>query len=151
MISHWGSVHWGVGPILLRSLEVSKAWACMVKFSHRFDIWQASRQQRCRDTCQVSKRLGKSKHTSRSFEISHDLTRRRPPAYWVLMSGSGGTEWPWYQLLASLENAVEVGISGTFCCNHLKENIWICLKSYSLKSYSQVGNYLWLLGLYWIS
>ena len=98
MIFHWGSVHWGVWRLLLRSLQVSKAWACMVKFSHRFDIWQASRQQRCRDTCQISKRLGKSKHPPRSFEISRDLTIRRPPAYWVLMRRSGGTGWPWYQL-----------------------------------------------------
>ena len=42
------------GP--LRSRQVSKAQNRWLEFSNYSEIWQASRQQCCRDACQISKR-----------------------------------------------------------------------------------------------
>ena len=42
------------GRLIIRSREVSTLRDCMMIFLHRFEIWQASRQQRCQDACQIS-------------------------------------------------------------------------------------------------
>ena len=46
-------------------------------FSNRSEIWQAPRQQRCRDACQISEGYDRYKIQSRSFETSRDLAVRR--------------------------------------------------------------------------
>ena len=50
----------------------------------RFKIWQAVRQQCCRNACQISERSDNSKHKSRGFEIWWDLTigYRNGPRSW---------------------------------------------------------------------
>ena len=53
-----------------------------LKLSHRFEIWQAHRQQCCRCACQISERSDKYKYQSRGFETSRDLTIRRLIGYW---------------------------------------------------------------------
>ena len=45
-------------------------------FSHP-EIWQAPRQQRCRDACQISERYDHCNIQSRGFETSQDLRVRR--------------------------------------------------------------------------
>ena len=70
-----------------RSGEVSKPRDSGLDFSNRSEIWQAPRQQRCRDACQISKRYdgynprpldfrrfgGKTSYrlVYRSFMVSH--------------------------------------------------------------------------------
>ena len=44
---------------------------------YRSEIWQASRQRCCLDTCQISERLEKFKPESRGFETLRDLAVRR--------------------------------------------------------------------------
>ena len=49
----------------------------------RSEIWQASRQRRCRDAFQIWERLEKSEPESRGFEASWDLAVRRPSYQWI--------------------------------------------------------------------
>ena len=49
--------------------------------SNRLDIWQAPREQFCRDACHISERYDQYNTQSRGFETSRDLAVRRPPAY----------------------------------------------------------------------
>ena len=58
-----------------RSLEGARLGVIMIVSF--WNLWQASRQHCCRDGCQISKRLKKSKHESRGFETSRDLAVRR--------------------------------------------------------------------------
>ena len=46
-------------------------------FSSRSEIWQASRQQRCRDACQISEWYNPYYTQSRGLETSQDLAVRR--------------------------------------------------------------------------
>ena len=49
----------------------------VLQWSYRSEIWQAFRQHCCRDACQISERLKRSKPDSRCFETSQDLTVRQ--------------------------------------------------------------------------
>ena len=55
------SIHSTVRRLTTRSREVSKPRDWILYWSYRFEIWQASRQRCCRDACQISERLEKSK------------------------------------------------------------------------------------------
>ena len=59
----------------------------MLEWLYRSKTWQASRQRCRRDTCQISKRLEKSKPETRDFESLRNFAVRRPPAY--------RNVWPW--------------------------------------------------------
>ena len=63
------------------SREVSKPRDSGLDFSNRSQIWQAPRQQRCRDACQISERYDHYNIQSRGFETSRDLAVRRLTAY----------------------------------------------------------------------
>ena len=58
------------GRLTARSLEVSKPG---LNFSNRSEIWQASRQQRCRDACQFSELYGHYNNHSLGLETSRDF------------------------------------------------------------------------------
>ena len=60
-----------------KSHEVSKPRDSSLDFSNRSDIWQAPRQQRCRDACQISERCDQYSIQSRDFESSRDFLVRR--------------------------------------------------------------------------
>ena len=49
---------------------ISKLWNCLLLSSYHIDIWQASRQHCCRDTCQISKWSEKSKSLYFKFKSS---------------------------------------------------------------------------------
>ena len=49
-------------------------------FSNHSTIWQAPRQQRYQDACQISERYVQYNIQSRGFETSRDLGVRRPTA-----------------------------------------------------------------------
>ena len=76
-------IHRADGRLTVRSREVSKPQDWMLLWSYHSEMWQAARQPCCRGVCQISERLETSKPESRGFEISRDLTVRRPPAYWI--------------------------------------------------------------------
>ena len=77
---------------LMRSREFSKQRDWQFELSHRFEIWQAHRQHyRC--ACQISERSVDSKHKSRGFETSWDLTIRRLIGYWNGSSGIYFLRW----------------------------------------------------------
>ena len=66
------------------SREVSKSRDSGLDFSNPSGIWQAPRQQCCRNACQMSERYDHYSIKSRGFETSRDRTVRRPPAYqWI--------------------------------------------------------------------
>ena len=64
--------------ITLKSRVISKLRDDSLELSYRYEIWQASRQQCCRDACQISKRYDNCNTQSRGFETSWDLTVRDP-------------------------------------------------------------------------
>ena len=68
--------------LFVRSREVSKPRDWYFKLSHRFEIWQAHRQQCCRSACQISERSDNSKYKSRGCETLRDLTKIRLFGYW---------------------------------------------------------------------
>ena len=53
------------------------SWDSGVDFSNRSEIWQAPRQQRRRDACQIAERYGNYNIQSCGFEASRDLVPRR--------------------------------------------------------------------------
>ena len=61
------------GLYSLRSREVSKPRDSGLDFSIRSEIWQAPRQQCCRDVCQISERYDNCNIRSRGFETSYVL------------------------------------------------------------------------------
>ena len=61
--------------LFVRSREVSKPRDWYFKLTHRFEIWQAHRQQCWRSACQISERSGNSKYKSRGFETLRDLRK----------------------------------------------------------------------------
>ena len=67
---------------IVKSRKVSKAGDRVLKYSYRFEIWQAPRQQCCRGACQISERSDNSKYKSRGFETLRGLTIRRLIGYW---------------------------------------------------------------------
>ena len=72
--------HGGVitsGRLTARSREVSKPRDSSLDFFNCSEIWQAPRQQRCRDACQISERNDHYNTQSRGFETSRDLSVRR--------------------------------------------------------------------------
>ena len=87
-----------------RSREVSKPWNRTLKSLYHFEIWQAARQQCCRDACQISERF-KIPQALNSASILHDLTHvyvgicqwrtwtwdltiTRLTAWWIVAQGS---------------------------------------------------------------
>ena len=64
------------GRLIARSREVSKSRDFGLDISNRSEIWQAPRQQRCQDVCQISDRYDYYSNQSRGFEISRDLSVR---------------------------------------------------------------------------
>ena len=76
----WGLFQHPIRRRIVRSHEVSKLRDWLL--SHRFEIWQAPRQQCCRGACQFSERLGNSNYKYRGFESSRDLAIRRLIRYW---------------------------------------------------------------------
>ena len=71
-------IYLSASVLIARSREVSKTRDSGLDFSNRFEISQAPRQQRCRDTCQISERYDHYNTQSRGFEPSRDLAVRRP-------------------------------------------------------------------------
>ena len=68
--------------LFVRSRKVSKPRDWYFKLWHRFEIWQAHRQQCCRSACQISERSDNSKYKSRGLETLRDLMERRIFGYW---------------------------------------------------------------------
>ena len=60
-------IHWADAR-LTESRKVSKPRDSSLDFSNRFEIWQAPRQQRCRDACQILQRYDDYNIQYRSFE-----------------------------------------------------------------------------------
>ena len=76
------SIHYTGGRLTTRSREVSKPRDSGLDCCSRSGIWQAPRQQRCRDACQISERFDHYDIKSRGFETSRDLAVRSPSAEW---------------------------------------------------------------------
>ena len=74
--------------LIVRSHKVSKPRDWQFKSSHRFEIWQALRQQCCQGACQISERSNNFKYKSRGFETSRDLTIRRLIGYWNIWTAT---------------------------------------------------------------
>ena len=87
-IGNWALFQCQIRRLIVRSREVSKPRDWQFQLSHRFEIWQALRQQCCRGACQISERSSNSKHRSRGFANSRDLTIRRLIGYW-----NGALDW----------------------------------------------------------
>ena len=56
------------GRLIGRSREFSKPYDSCLDFFNRSEIWQAPRQQRCRDACQISERCDLDNIQSHHFE-----------------------------------------------------------------------------------
>ena len=69
--------HKAVGRLTARSREASRPRDSGLNFPNLFEIWQAPRQQRCRDACQISERHTHYNIQSRGFETLRDLAVRR--------------------------------------------------------------------------
>ena len=69
--------------LTVRSHTVSRPRESGLNFSNRSDNWQAPRQQRCRDACQISERYNHYNTQSRGFETSLNLAIRRLTAWWI--------------------------------------------------------------------
>ena len=52
----------------------SYVWYQKLEILYGFEIWQAPRQQSCRDACEFSQRSQKSWHISPAFKTSRDVT-----------------------------------------------------------------------------
>ena len=52
-------------------------------FSKRSEIWQETRQQHCRDSCQIREQYDLYTFQSRGFETAIYLSLRRLTAYWI--------------------------------------------------------------------
>ena len=81
-IEAWDPFQYPIRRVIVRSRKVSKPRDWQFKLSHRFEIWQANRQQCCRGACKISERADNSKYKSRGFETSRGLTIRRLIGYW---------------------------------------------------------------------
>ena len=66
-----------------KSREVSKPRDSGLDFFNRSEMWQAPRQERRRDACQISERNDLYDFQSRDFETSRDLVVRRLTASWI--------------------------------------------------------------------
>ena len=77
-----GPFQYAIRRLIVRSRKVPKPWDWLFKLSHRFEILTG--------VCQISKRSHNSKHKSRGFETSRDLTIRRLIAYW---NGPRSPDW----------------------------------------------------------
>ena len=60
---------------MTRSHEVSKPRDSTLDFFIRSEIWQAPRQQRCRDSCKISERCAHHNIQSRGFETPREAMR----------------------------------------------------------------------------
>ena len=78
-------------------------------FSNRSDIWQAPRQQCCRDACQHSERYDDYDLLSRGFETSRDLAVRRLTAQWIEALDLGEIEQ--FQTTTELEQCIQCNVS----------------------------------------
>ena len=77
-MSSWAFIDSTNGRLTSKSREVSKPRDWGLNFANHSDIWQAPRQQRCRDACQISERYDHYNIQSPGFETSRDLAVRRP-------------------------------------------------------------------------
>ena len=59
--------------LIARSRKVSKPRDWIWKYTYRLEIWQATRQQCCRDASNISQRLGNGEPISLTFKISRIL------------------------------------------------------------------------------
>ena len=100
----WASINKADGRLAVRSCEVSKPREIMcynsriaLKFGRHF------RQRCCRDACQISERLEKSRYESHSFETLRDLAVRRSSVQWVeaLMQGQNQSVMTWQWTIPS--------------------------------------------------
>ena len=66
----WFSIHYAQRRLTTKSHEDSKPRDWMLWRSYRPETWEASRQHFCRDVCQISELLEKTKPKSRGFETS---------------------------------------------------------------------------------
>ena len=73
----WVSIHQADERLTARSREASKVRDSCLNFSNPSEIWQAPRQQCCRDACPISEWYNHYNTQSRGFETSWDLTVRR--------------------------------------------------------------------------
>ena len=67
------SIHYAGGRVTARYLEVSKQLDSGLDFSNCSEIWQAHRQQRCRDDCQMWELYHNHNIHSCCFHTSRDL------------------------------------------------------------------------------
>ena len=66
------------GPLFLpQALVKIEARDSDLDFSNHSEIWQASRQQRCRDASQISELYDRYNIQTHGFETSRDLDVRR--------------------------------------------------------------------------
>ena len=89
-VDSWAPFQYQIWRLIIRSREVSKPRDWQFILLHRFEIWQAPRQQCCRGACRISERSDNSKYKSRGFDfpICYDKT-----SYLILKRGAGPTCW----------------------------------------------------------
>ena len=90
-LANWHS-HWHSSSLALYSLRARTSYRKIswtfeaMRFGfilpNRSEMWQAPRQQCCRDACQISQRYDHYNIQSRGFETSRDLVVRRVTAQW---------------------------------------------------------------------
>ena len=66
----WFSIHYALRRLTTKSHEVPKPRYWIFWRLYRLETWQAFRQRCCRDVCQISELLEKTKPKSRGFETS---------------------------------------------------------------------------------
>ena len=76
-------IHSAVRRLTALSREVSKPQDSALDFYNRYEIWQASRQQYCRDAIRISERCVQYNFQSRGFETSRDLAVRHLTTHWI--------------------------------------------------------------------
>ena len=121
IILHWASTHQAAKtsyPKILWSLEAARLDIIMIVIPNVYHskIWQAFRQQCCRDAHQISEWLTKSKLKSRGFQTSWDLAVRCPSTWWIeaqeLVSPS--------KQCSQFRDTVLCQVTQTLKCYHLK-------------------------------
>ena len=130
----WAPSQYPKRRLFVRSREVSKPRDWYFKLSHRFEIWQAHRQQCCRSACQISERSDNPKCKSQGFETLRDLTERRLFGYWdgaLVLNGCFCFFLPYFMKCSTLRVRYIVTIvrrrwTGT----HLKRNTFDIISSF---------------------
>ena len=78
-----GGVGGRIGPLFAKRTDVLPPPNLGWYFSNRSEIWQAHRQQRGWDACQISERYNKYDIQSRALETSRDLAVKRLTLSWI--------------------------------------------------------------------